>query len=314
MSAFLPLRAWGPVTFTSGYSPKSIQGPKRTNYVQEHEIPGSEGGVVEYLGSKQPTYKLQGFLAPLNDQFNGPAIAVLSGTTYLALSADDALHYLQGLRGSGAQLLRIESSWSNFSGYTVLYENDFFYCVDMTFGLEAGRGYPYYPYTIDLMRASYSVFGNNSGNQTVSPNPDGNASGAYFSGYMRAWLVSGAPRGGVVMGLGAYLLAARSGSLQMGIYSTGNQLLAQTASQGVTSGWNYLPLNPTIKTTSGINYIIGLMSDQVNNTSDAFGYSDTFSSGISFIMSGTPYLSGFPATLIQSYVSGWSYDTVIVTN
>src|ERR1700720_4778049 len=101
MSTFVPMVSWGPVTFTSGWAPKKIDGPKRTNYVQEHEVPGREGGIIEYVGSKQPTYKLQGFLTPNPDQYGGVAVAILSGQGYYGTGADGAMQYLLGLRGSG---------------------------------------------------------------------------------------------------------------------------------------------------------------------------------------------------------------------
>ena len=325
--SFIPLQAFGPVTFSSGQLFKKVDGPKRTNYVQEHEIPGREGGIVEYVGSKQPTYKIQGFLAPNPDQFGGVAVAILSGGAYYGTGADGGMMYLQGLRGSGAQLLRLESTWSNFSGYPRLYENDFFYCASMTFALEAGRGYPYYPYTIDLMRASYSTYGNSSGTSTFTDDVAPAAlSGAFYSGYIRGWfLLSGLPLGGRVMGLGFYAQSvAYGGNARLAVYSgsaAGSTLVVQTASQPVTSGWNYFPLNPSFTAQSGSNaYFLAFMSDMFNIGSSAgfaLAYSDSNPAGSYSVYSGAVYANGFPATLgsASGYtsISGYALDITVVT-
>ena len=326
MSSFLPLVAWGPVTFTSGYSPSKIDGPVRTENVIEHQIPAREGGIVEYLGSKQPTYSIKGFLAPTPDNMaSGVALAVLSGYGYYGLNPDDAMHYLQGLRGSGAQLLRLESTWSNYSGYPVLYENDFFYATSMTFAMEAGRGYPYYPYTIDLMRASASTYGNSSGNSSLTNDSTGDASGAYISGYIRGYTyfaATGFPKTAPLIGMGFYALAVHgtyNASLAIAGITSGGPILAYTASQTVTSGLNYFPLGPTTTLQSGLSYNLLIQSDAPNNGAFALGYTDAGPTGLSSLQSGqvyskslSPWAVGFlPGTLAG--MSGYAIDVFVVT-
>ena len=311
--------AFGPFVFSSGYNPTHIGGPQRDTHLVEHQIPGLEGSIVEYLGSPQSRYQLKGFLAPNTEVFNGTAGAVLSGTSYVALNADDSLAFLTGLRGSGANLLRIESTSTNYSGYPVLYEQDFFYIEKATFGFEAGRSYPYYPYSIDCRRASTRTFGQSSGTTQFSL-----GSRAYFSGYAAAFTWrSGFYQGGLVIGLGFYARTVASGSARMAIYNmsgpqgTTQGLVAQTASQPVASGWNYFAIRPVLLTmNSGNFYSIGLMSNIGSDSGFTVNNIDAgATSGTASYVSGVIYNSGFPDPLTagNSLVSGIQFNGVIVT-
>lgn len=310
---------FGPFVFSSGYNPTHIGGPQRDTHLVEHQVPGAEGGVTEYVGSMQPKYQIRGFLAPNTEVFNGTAGAVLSGAGYVAINADDSLAFLTGLRGSGANLLRIESTSSNYSGYAVLYENDFFYMDKVTFAQEAGRTYPYYPYSIELRRASTRTYGQSSGTTQFSL-----GSRAYFSGYAAAFTWrSGFYQGGLVIGLGFYAVTVSSGSARMAIYNmsgpqgTTQGLVAQTASQGVTSGWNYFPIRPILLTmNSGNFYSIGLMSNIGGDSGFTTRMIDVAgSSGTSSYQSGVIYNSGFPDPLVagNSLVSGIQFNGLMVT-
>ncbi len=319
-----PLVSWGPATFigsgVGGYAPTKIAGPVRANHIVEHEVPAREGGVIEYLGSKQPTYQLKGFLAPTPETIqSGVSLSVLSGQLYYGLGPDDSLHYLQGLRGSGAQLLRLESVWSNTGNGPILYENDFFYATNMTFGMEAGRGYPYYPYGIDLMRASYATWGNTSGTTTLGNDAGGATSGAYLSGYYRAYTYEITRAVSAAMGLGFYALAVHGTyHAQMAIagITSGGPYLATTASQVVNSGFNYFPLNPSVTLTSGTTYNIVIGSDAPNNGAWALAYTDAGATGLSSLQSGIAYSLGFGAGFLPgsySDISGYALDIFVVT-
>ena len=315
MTTFKPEVSLGPLTFTSGYAPKAIDGPKREMYVLEHEIPGLEGGIVEYLGSRQPTYRLQGFFAPLNDVFNGPSASVLSGAAYVPVTPDAAAAYLMGLRGSGVLLLQVESTWSQYSGYSVWYDQDFYYIKSVNVAMEAGKGYPYYPYTIDLLRASTTMYGNTSGVTPFAP-VSGATSGAYFSGYVIGWFLpsgAGSPQGETIKTLGVYAATVASGSLAMAVYTHSGAMLGQSALQAVASGWNYFPLNPAFATTSGAGYYFALMG----SATSASGYSllSDSSNGTYSFQSGVPLTSGFPTIFspqLFSFVASYNLDTVMV--
>jgi hypothetical protein len=310
----MPLIAFGAMTLSSGFNPSKVDGPKRSTYVIEHQIPAREGGVVEYLGSKQPTYQLKGFLAPLGDAFNGPATAVLSGTSYLALTPDASMSWLQNIRASGVpQLLRVESTWSQFSGYAVLYENDFFWVTSVTFAMEAGRGYPYYPYTVDLMRASVATYGNTSGLTSQL----GSSNGDYFSGFTYASiLVSGQPQGKPLAGIGLYAPTVASGDARVAVFDNGGSLKVQSAAQPVVSGWNYFPLNPTFSMTSGATYYLAFMGDATSTSGWTVAEYDVSSfSGRCVKVSGTPFLSGFGSSLsiaTSGYTSGYQFGMDLV--
>ena len=312
---------FGPNAFTSGYGhlPTKIDGAERDSYVIEHEIPGREGGIVEYLGSKQPTYKIQGFLTNNNDLLYGPAGYYCSGATVGSLIADDAKAFLQGLRGSGLVLLKLESTYSNYSGYANLYENDFFYIKNETFAMEAGRGYPYYPFTFDLIRGSYKTYGNSSGTTlwNTGDNP-------YFSGYIIAWQqISGFAQGETINNLGIQVNSVASGHMSLALYrSSDYHLLAQSTVQNVHSGWNYFQLNPSYQTSSGTAYVYAVVSDIATQSGitvlqyDKFGTGITsYQSGYFMYVSGIGAYAGFPAIFAPgtfNEVSGSILNMVMV--
>lgn len=311
---------FGPYVFSSGYNPTHIGGPNRDTYLVEHAIPASEGGIVEYVGSPQPTYQIRGFISPPDGgAYNGVASAVLSGAGYVGINADDSLAFLTGLRGSGANLLRIESTSTNYSGYPVLYENDFFYIHKLTFAVEAGKTYPYYPYSMECRRASTRTFGQSSGTTQFQL-----GSRAYFSGYAAAFTWrSGFFQGGLLIGLGFYAVTVASGSARMAVYNvsgpqgTSQGLVAQSASQAVTSGWNYFPIRPILLAmTSGNFYSIGLMSNITGDSGFTTRMIDAgATSGTSSYQSGITYSNGFPDPLAagNSLVSGIQLNAVMVT-
>ena len=314
---------YGPYAFVasgtvSGYAPTAIGGPNRQSYVIEHQVPAREGGVMEYLGSEQPRYSLKGFVSPSqNGPFNGTAAAVLSGSAYVSVNADDAKNFLVNLRGSGAQLLRIESTSSNMSGYMDLYENGFFYIEKMTFGFEAGRTYPYYPYGIDLRGASISTYGSSSGINTFA----GDAVG-YFSGILRAfkavYFTNGMTKTAPLMALGLYAKSVASGNAMTAVYDDASppNLLAASASQAVHSGWNYFPLRPSVSggvLISGTSYWFAFLSDSTSASGWATLYNIHLAEPISNAQSGVAYGS-FPATMtLQGTLSGSAYQGVFVT-
>ena len=306
----MPIMSWGPFTFSSGWTPQDIQGPERQSLVAEHQVPGKEGGVVEYLGSKQPTYQLRGFLAP-RELVSDNAGAILSGTSYIGLNTDDARDTILNLRGSGAQLLRIESTLI-LSGLRIMYENGFFYATNITFGYEAGHSYPYYPYTIDLKGASTKTYGNSSGTNTLTSN-----SGVFFSGYIRDILqTSGLALGELVQGMGLYVDSVASGNAKVAMYTAAGALKTQSASQAVHSGWNYFPLRPSFTTTSGTTYVLAFKGDAANSSGFNIRYGDFVnSSGASSFKSGITYSDDFPdpyALGAFSSVSGLSWNLVFV--
>jgi hypothetical protein len=93
-------------------------------------------------------------------------------------------------------------------------------------------------------------------------------------------------------------------------------LLAQTAAQPITSGWNYFPLNPSIATTSGAQYELGMMANINSWPAASIAYTDLGAAGYSAIMSGTPFANGFVdpfASLFGAYISGYALDVVMVT-
>jgi hypothetical protein len=300
--SFLPLAQLGPYVFSSGASnPKAMDGQKRTNYVIEHEVPGAEGGQIEYVGSQQPTYRLQGFFAPLNDSLTSGGVAgfVISGQSGVTLSPEGSISYFVGQKGSGAQLLQLESTWSRQSGNMVLYENDFFYLTDETFAIEKERAYPYYPYTLDLMRATWKSYGQSSGISSVFPS----VSGFYFSGYAYTWQQqAGFAQGETIIGLGVYVPTVASGNARVALFSGNYQSNVNTviasAAQRVHSGWNYFPVNPSYTTTSGQYYVLGFMGDATNTSGFTVGILDTAgTSGTSTPAPNQDFTLGFPTGL-----------------
>ncbi len=313
----MPRVEWGPYIFASGtfgYPPQGITGPKKDVFVVEHAVPGREGGVLDYVGSRHPAYVLKGFLSPpMDGTYSGVAARVLSGTSYVGLDADDAKDFLFSLRGSGAQLLRVESTYTNVSGYPILYENDFFYNSKTSIAYEAGRTYPYYPYAIDFVHATMAFFGQNSGVTTFSGDSVG-----YFSGFARYSLLEsgawGTPLGRPLIALALYVKTVASGNLRMALYEIGQTLAAQSASQAVHSGWNYFPLRPSFTPSSGSSYYIAFAGDAVNASGFTVLYVDYLSGGkSSFIQSGLIYSSGFPSSVTLAWNSGYFYNVQLVT-
>lgn len=316
---------FGPFAFTfsgtfSGNPPIDIKGPDRASYVVEHQIPAREGGIVEYVGSQQPTYQIRGFLSPSQDgPFNGTSTLVLSGTSYITLNADDSLSTLRGLRGSGAQVLTIESTNAG-----QLYENGLFFISKATFGFEAGRSYPYYPYTLDLKGSSAATYGNSSGSSNFVGYPPGHLLGA-VSGYIFMWQMaggSGATRGEVINTLAINILSASSGNVKVAVYSgsffSGAALVAQSAPQAVRSGLNYFPIRPSFTSKSGYAYILAFAGDAISNSGYTLGFTDN--TGVnpdSSVQSGIGFSSAFPATLVPlsgaaAGVSGQQLDIFMV--
>lgn len=320
----MPLFSYGPYQFTfsgatSGYAPTKVQGPGRSMYVIEHQIPAREGGIVEYLGSEQSKYTWKGFFSPPQDgPYNGTAGYLLSGTQYIPQNADQAMNAVFQLRGSGANLLYIESTYSNESGYMRSYENGFFVLEKATFAFEAGHTYPYYPYTIDFRGISPTMYGNSSGSASFAPTDK------YYSGYVFVWSVSrngptsGATTNGEVINtLGIFVNAVASGNAKVAIYSGADfpsaVLTAQSAAQPVHSGWNYFPLRPSFQSTSGATVIYAFAGDATNSSGFIVAQTDYGTITTSVAISGTGF--GFPSSLPGTIgsTSGNNIDIVTVT-
>ena len=328
----MPIIQFGPLVLSSGstlqsgqgWPPQTIDGPSKQGYVVEHQVPGAEGGIVEYMGSAQRTITLRGFLAPREIITDGAA-TFLSGSSYYVVAVDTAKELLAGLRGSGAHALKIESTYSNYSGYAIFYENDVFYITDLTFGYEPGHAYPFYPYTINLKRTANKSYGNSSGVATYAP------TGTYFSGYTRIWrLRSGAwPVGETINTIALYAQSVASGNAKVAVYrdfgGAGSLApLAQSASQPITSGWNYFPLNPSFVTISGNQHEIAIKSDadsslgwqlQTTESTMAGGDPNPQCSGAESFVSGTTYSTVFPDPYVTdafTHVSGNCFKSVII--
>lgn len=317
----MPIFRLGPFSFSGlggqsgSYDPQVIEGPAVDSYVAEHQIPGREGGIVEYLGSRQPSYTIRGFITP-RDKSTDNAGVIFSGVgTAIALNAEQTKDTLLKLKGSGALLVQIESTYTNISGYRILYENDFFFIQQLTFGYEAGKGYPYYPYTMVLHRASPRIYGNQSGVTAYTPTP-------YFSGYVRIFrLRSGSwPIGETINSLGFYAQSVASGNAKMAVYPDfggGDPLTVQgeSLSQPINSGWNYFPIRPSFVATSGIRYDIAIKSDATNTSGWVMQTTVFTESGESFV-SGVTYGANFPSPYVIdsfTWVSGNVFKMVMVT-
>lgn len=306
----MPLIELGPISFSGLTPPRIIGGPIREHYIVEHQVPGAEGGVVERLGSRQPRYQLQGFLAPLNSPGDS-AIIILSGTAYIARNPDDAQSDLRKIGGSGAMLLRVESTYSQLSGYAINYLYDFVYINQVNLAYEAGKVYPYYPYTIDLHGATPKTYGNSSGDSDWTFG---------MSGYIRAWrlnITDARPRGEYINTLGVQFDAVTSGNAKLAIYDVVNALKAESTSHAITSGWNYFPIKPGFQAESGVTYKLAIKGDWLSgaNQQDMKYYGgDTNTSGGEQFMSGISYSANFPATFSPSTdVSGRTFNIVMVT-
>ena len=327
----MPIFRLGPFSFSGlggqsgSYDPQAIEGPAADSYVAEHQVPGREGGIVEYLGSRQPSYTIRGFITPRDKSTDNAGVIFSGPGTAIALNAEATKDTLLKLKGSGALLVQIESTYTNVSGYRILYENDFFFIQQLTFGYEAGKGYPYYPYTMVLHRASPKTYGNSSGIASYNP------TGTWFSGYIRMFrLRSGAwPLGETINSLGFYAQSIASGNAKMGIYPDfggGDPLTlqAETLSQPINSGWNYFPIRPSFITTSGVRYNIAIKSDstgiggwQLQTTESNMGVSDPNPqcSGAESFVSGVTYSANFPSPYVTdsfTHVSGNCFKMVIV--
>ena len=292
-------------------------------YVVEHQIPAREGGIVEYLGSQQSTYNLRGFIVQ-QETGGSTAALVLSGNAYVAVNADDAKDFLKLLRGSGSQLLLIESTYSMGSGYQTLYENGFFQIEKVTFALEAGRGYPYYPYALDLHGTTPKTYGNSSGAGTVLNIGVGN----YYSGYIGAWQLagptSGSPQGEVINTIGIYVSTVSSGNLKVAVYSgqtvtsgiiTGATLTAQSAPQAVHSGWNYFPIRPSFQTASGASYLLAMAGDATNQSGFVVAKFDGGAingTGAQAYLSGQSFASAFPAAFNSGVIQTDNHFNIVL--
>ena len=310
----MPLVQLGPFVFSSGWNPREIGGPTHRSYVVEHPTPNAEGGPVEYLGSQQPTYQLAGFLTNLGGQLSGAGAVISGWDGFVAHDADTAKDFLLGLR-SGAQLLMIESTASPTGGIARWYENDFFFIRSMQFGYEAGRAYPYYPYSIELHRSNTSGRSYTESGSTATDM--GAIAGNYISGYIYASYLSGIrPGGETLVGLGIFLRSAASGSIKLAIYNgNDDSRTVETRSQNVHSGWNYFSLLPTFTTVSGRHYWLA-MKGNVNSTSGFTIGRGTVGTNAGFSrQSGTPYTDTFPATFAPGTLSGtqpWSLGIAMV--
>jgi len=321
----MPQFRYGPIDITfsgtgnfSGNPPTQVKGPDRDMYQIEHQIPAREGGIMEYLGSKQPTYQIKGFVSPSQDgPFNGTSMMLLSGTGYVPQNADDSKQDLFLLRGSGANILLIESTASMQSGYQQFYENGFFLIEKSTFGFEAGHTYPYYPYSIDFHGASPSYLNGFSGGTTVWPGMS-LAGGGYVSGFMLTFFNVGAMTlNATVNTIGVYVLSVSSGSMAVGVYNgITDSLAAQSAPQLVHSGWNWFPLRPSYTTASGRNDVFGILGTATNSSGLTIGGTDQGSTNVGeVVFSGHPIQSGFPSSLvtIAGYTSGFYFDVMAAT-
>ncbi len=312
----MPRVEWGPYIFVSGsfgYAPQGVTGPKKDIFVVEHAVPGKETGIPDYVGSRDPGYALKGFLSPPQDgTYSGVAGRVLSGTVYVGLDADDAKDFLFNLRGSGANLLRVESAQGVVSGYPILYENDFFYNAKMSIAYEPGRTYPYYPYAIDFKRATMAFFGSNSGTTSFSGDAQGYLSG--FARYTQIQSGMGTPLGRPLIAVSLYVKTVASGNARMAVFDGTLALKAQSASQMVHSGWNYFPLRPSFNPSSGTTYYVAFAGNATNMSGFTVLYTDLLSgTTTSSLQSGFIFSSGFSTSPGLSWTSGLFYNVQLVT-
>jgi hypothetical protein len=311
----MPQFRYGGYDFTfsgaySGYGPKEIRGPDRTSFVVEHQIPAREGGVIEYLGSQQSTYQWKGFIVQ-SENSSGIAALVLSGNSYIAVNADDAKDFIKAMRGSGVQLMLIESTYSNGSGYQNFYEQGFFQIEKVTLALEAGRSYPYYPYGIDFRGVTPTVHGNTSASVSLTTPISGN----YFSGYITViFMNSGYALSETLNTLGFFAQTIASGNAKMAFYASNDLLLAQTAPTAIHSGWNYLPIRPSTSGLSGDVARIAIKSDSSSISGWTLATVDTTNTIIAFNgeVSGQAYTAAWPASLSGQYIGKSGFAHVLV--
>jgi hypothetical protein len=120
----------GAITFDP--PPQAIT-TKKDAYVVEHQVPGMEGGVVEYVGSRQQRFQLHGLLVESGADLNMLAMMGMKGTS---------------------QLFSVASTQSGqyFASGPVFVE-------DVKFDYGAGHGYPYYGFVIDLVAGASGAGG-----------------------------------------------------------------------------------------------------------------------------------------------------------
>ena len=248
----------GPFVFSSGWNPQLIEGPLDEPHVVEHRVPNRVGGHIEYVGKRLSNYQIIGFLAPNGNLNESQAGALVSGGGLMTRNADQAKDFLLGMRGSGAHVLNVESTLE-LSGNRLMYETDLFLIMSETFVFEPGHSYPYYPFTIDIKRANYNTYGNSSGGSDW-------ANG--LSGFIRSWQLPtlSAPKQEPINALGFFAgeIFSGAGQAKLAVYSQGNALQAQTASQIVHSGWNYFPIHPSFIAISGDNYKLAIKGNNIS--------------------------------------------------
>ena len=269
-------------------------------------MPGAEGGITEYLGHPQRSTQLRGFLTHSDLDVAG---AIWSGALWMPMNADQMKDHLLNIQVSGPQLLKIESTLSPISGQQIFYANEFYHIQNVTFGYEAGHLYPYYPYTLDLHRARTRNYGNSSGVGALGSPIRG-------SGYVQNFeLRSGRPQGEFVVGMALYAAAADSGVTgRVGVYSALN-LVAQSHSSPINSGWNYFPVRPTFRTVSGTIYQLAFKTDATTLGQFNIGGIDIPTELTTGFQSGV-FSSGFPLTYAPGtfdVVSGYQYAVYMVT-
>lgn len=112
--------------------PPTVVEADKTAYVVEHETPGSEGGVVEYLGSRQSAFTLRGDL--------------ISG-------GDFDINQLLGMKGT-SQNFSVSSTIPGqvFASGPVVVE-------DVKFVYQGGVGYPWYGFAIKLRNTGAAAGG-----------------------------------------------------------------------------------------------------------------------------------------------------------
>lgn len=296
----------GPLNISSGILPTNILGPSQDNYVVEHLTPQKLNPHMEYIGFRQPRQQIRGFFAPTGDARDSPAGGILSGAGFFVADADDMREELINMRASGLQLLRIRSA--DGSGH--IYNNEWYCITNISMAFAAAKAYPYYPYTINLLRATPRAFGNNSGTADWT---------AGFSGFIRSWqLVSGQTTIEYdVVGLGMLVDIVTSGNAKMAVYDSGNALVVETSVQVVYSGWNFWQLRPGFTAVSGHQYKIAVKADIESGNAFHMQYLATSigSSGREQSESGITFSDNFPTTYTPlTAVSGRAFTTLMVGN
>jgi len=96
-------------------------------YIIEHVLPGMDAGIIDNMGARKTKYFVQGFLSANADTVKGQMLALVNTRQdlYVPSTAISGFMY--------AANVFIES---------------------MSFIIPAGRGYPYYTYTINMIDSS----------------------------------------------------------------------------------------------------------------------------------------------------------------